>query len=202
MHKLATALASLALAGGVAVSHAEAADPAADQVDTLDRALLNAMRQGKWASAQERFEKLSPTVQRVFDFTRMIRFASGAAWAKMSPAEQATLASAFSRFTVASYAHNFSSYSGQKFVLDRVDTRLPDKLVRTELTSPGGGSVVLSYRMQQDGGSWRIIDVYFNGSISELAQQSSDFASTLASGGAPALTKKLNAQTDTLLRGS
>ena len=54
--------------------------------------------------------------------------------------------------------------------------------------------------MQQSGGRWKIIDVYFNGSISELAQQSADFASTLAAGGAPALAKKLNAQADTLLR--
>ena len=179
---------------------AQATDPAAQQVDALDRALIAAMKSGKSATTSARYQALAPTVTRVFDFPRMIRFASGAAWAKMTPADQGALTAAFSRFSVATYAHNFDDYSGQKFVLDRVDTRLPDKLVRTELVSSGGSSVVLAYRMQQSGGRWKIIDVYFNGSISELAQQSADFASTLAAGGAPALAKKLNAQADTLLR--
>ena len=202
MRKAKAALMAAAVALGATTARAQANDPAAQQVDALDRALLGSMKAGKSSSAQVRYQKLAPTVQRTFDFKRMIRFASGAAWTRMTPADQSALALAFGRFTIASYAHNFDSYAGQKFVLDRVDTRLPDKLVRTELVSSGGASVVLSYRMQQDAGAWRVIDVYFNGSISELAQQSSDFASTLAAGGAPALTKKLNDQSEKLLSGA
>ena len=199
MAKSALIAFALALAAPAA-AYAQASDPAAQQVDALDKALIAAMKSGKSTTPQARYQALAPIVQRVFDFPRMIRFASGAAWAKMTPADQANLATAFAHFSVATYAHNFDSYSGQKFVMDRVDTRLPDKLVRTELVSSGGSSIVLAYRMQQSGGRWKIIDVYFNGAISELAQQSADFASTLATGGAPALIKKLNAQADTLLR--
>lgn len=195
-----TLAAGLALTAPVAAS-AQASDPAAQTVTTLDNALLSSMKAGKSASADERFRRLLPTVERVFDLPRMIRFACGAYWTKTSPADQKALTTAFGRYTAASYAHNFDGYDGEKFTIVRVDTRLPDKLVRTELTHGSGAPVVLSYRMQQDGGEWKVIDVYFTGTISELAQQSSDFASTLASGGAPALVKKLNDQSERLLHG-
>ena len=59
----------------------------------------------------------------------------------------------------------------------------------------------LAYRMRQDGGSWKVIDVFYNSTISQLTTQRSDFASTLSSGGAKALIAKLDAQTDKLLKG-
>ncbi len=77
-------------------------------------------------------------------------------------------------------------------------TRGPDKVVKTEMT--GGERVTLSYRMRMSGGSWKIIDVFFNGSISQLTTQRSDFSATVASGGAKALVAKLNAQADKLLK--
>jgi phospholipid transport system substrate-binding protein len=63
-------------------------------------------------------------------------------------------------------------------------------------------SINLVYRMRQDEGRWRIIDVFYNGTISQLAQQASDFSTTLSTGGAAALIKKLNDQTDRLLHNS
>ena len=50
------------------------------------------------------------------------------------------------------------------------------------------------------GGSWKIIDVYLNGSISELATRRSDFGATVSSGGAPALIKKINDLSDGLMK--
>ncbi len=47
--------------------------------------------------------------------------------------------------------------------------------------------------MHEAGGSWKIIDVYLNGNISQLAQKRADFAATLSSSGAAGLTKRLNA---------
>jgi phospholipid transport system substrate-binding protein len=54
--------------------------------------------------------------------------------------------------------------------------------------------------MAQDGGAWKVKDVYYNGGISQLATQRSDFASTLQSGGAKALVAKLDSLTDKLLK--
>jgi phospholipid transport system substrate-binding protein len=56
------------------------------------------------------------------------------------------------------------------------------------------------YRMRDTGSGWKVIDVYYNGGISQVATQRSDFASTLSSGGAKALVAKLDSLTDKLLK--
>ncbi len=180
---------------------AQASDPAAAAIDGFDHALLDAMKQSKALGVQGRFRKMEPAVRGAYDLQAMMRVATGAYWAKMSPADQSALVTAFGRFSAATYAHNFDDYSGQKFVITGVDTRLPDKLVRTQLVIASSAPINLVYRMRQTDGRWRIIDVFYNGTISQLAQQASDFSATLMSGGAPALIKKLDSQTDRLLQG-
>jgi phospholipid transport system substrate-binding protein len=45
----------------------------------------------------------------------------------------------------------------------------------------------------------RVIDIYLNGTISDLATRRDEFASIIASGGADGLIKKLRDRTETLL---
>jgi phospholipid transport system substrate-binding protein len=45
-----------------------------------------------------------------------------------------------------------------------------------------------------------VIDVQYNGGISQIATQRSDFASSLSNGGAKALVAKLDSVTDKLLK--
>ena len=183
-------------------AQAQSADPAAAEINRLDEGLLATMKDGKRLGPKGRYEKLEPVISRAFDLPTMTRFAVGPTWAMLSPAEQQSLVNAFTRLTVATYAHNFDDYSGEKFVLDpKVETRGPDKLVRTQIVSTGSPTT-LAYRMRQSGGAWKIIDIYYNGSVSSLQGQRSEYASTLKSGGAPALTKKLNARAEELLRPS
>ena len=115
-------------------------------------------------------------------------------------AQHTELIGAFKRYTTANYAHNFDSYNGQKFVIDKVETRGPDKLVRTQLIG-GKQTANLTYRMRQSGGTWKVIDVYYNNTVSSLLGQRSEYASTLKTGGATALVKKLNNHADELLTG-
>ena len=200
-----TPLIRLALAGALSVmlagsALAQAADPAAARIDSFDAALIKTMQAGKAAGVQGRAKVIGPVVEQTFDLAAMVRFAVGPDWTKMASDDQAALQKAFSRFTVANYAKNFDNYSGQKLNLDGpVQDRGADKLVKTRLTG-GGSDVALAYRMRDSGGTWKIIDVYYNGSISQLTTQRSDFAATLASGGAKALVAKLDAQTDKLLK--
>jgi phospholipid transport system substrate-binding protein len=190
----------IALMAAPPAAQAQSADPAAAEISRLNDGLLATMRDAKRLGPKGRYEKLEPIITRVFDLPTMTRFAVGPSWAMLSPAEQQALVNAFTRMTVATYAHNFDDYSGEKFVLDsKVETRGPDKLVRTQIVSTGSPTT-LAYRMRQTGGSWRVIDVYYNGSVSSLQGQRSEYAATLKSGGAPALTKKLNARAEQLLR--
>jgi phospholipid transport system substrate-binding protein len=196
---LAAAPATLVAAAPSAVlAQAAAADPAAQQVSRLDEALLATMRQAKSLGPKGRFTKLEPVISQVFDLPTMTRFAVGPTWNTLQPAEQQELVRAFSRMTVATYAHNFDSYNNQNFQLVDVQTRGPDKLVHTRLIG-GSDKTDLVYRMRQSGGTWKVIDVYYNGAVSSLLGQRSEYAATLKTGGAPALVKKLNNHANELL---
>jgi phospholipid transport system substrate-binding protein len=194
------AIALAAVAVIAAPAFAQSSDPAGKTIETFDAALIKTLQAGKSAGPQGRARVIGPAVEQAFDLPTMVRFAVGPEWAKMDAGDQAALQKAFSRFTIANYAKNFDNYNGQKLELDGdVQTRGVDKLVKTKLTG-GGSNVSLAYRMRETGGTWKIIDVYYNGSISQLTTQRSDFASTLSSGGAKALVVKLDAQTDKLLK--
>jgi phospholipid transport system substrate-binding protein len=190
---LVAAAPALVVAAAPAVVHAQAAaaDPAAQQIERLNAGLLETMKQAKQLGAKGRYAKLEPILTQAFDLQTMTRFAVGSTWGTLQRAEQQNLVRAFSRMTVATYAHNFDDYNNQRFVIDKVETRGPDKLVRTRLIG-GDAQTNLTYRMRQVGGTWKVIDVYYNATVSSLLGQRSEYAATLKSGGAPALVKKLN----------
>ena len=196
------AVLALAAAPAAAVHAQAAADSGVAQIQALNVTLLDTMKAAKSLGVDGRARKLTPAVQQAYDLPTMTRFAVGPKWAAMSPADQAALIQAFTRMTAASYAHNFDSYSGERFVVDpAVETRGPDKLVHAHILS-SGKPVDLTYRMRQaTDGRWKIIDVYYNGSISELTTRRSDFSASVNSGGAPALLKKIEALTAKLLNG-
>jgi phospholipid transport system substrate-binding protein len=201
---MSTALSAAALAlclGAAPLVRAADPDPAIGQVEGLDSALLAAMKEGPSLGVKGRFHKLQPAVERAFNMPAMAQFTVGPAWAKFSDADKAAVIAAFTRYSVASYASNFDSFSGQTFTVDpKVDVRGPDKLVRTKLVVANHAPVDIVYRMREAGGTWKIIDILFQGSISQLATRRSDFSATVASGGAAALVAHLNALSDKLMR--
>lgn len=178
-----------------------AADPAAQQVGAFYDALLDTMKQAKELGLTGRYEKLKPAVEQTYDLALMTSLAVGTSWSTISPGDQQALIAAFERMTIANYAMNFDGYSGEKFVVDpNVLSRGSDKVVQSKLVT-SKESIPFNYRMRQSNGAWKIVDVYLNGTISELATRRSDFASTLAAGGAPALIEKINELADKLMKG-
>ena len=112
--------------------------------------------------------------------------------------QQAAAQEAFTRFIVADYAAQIKDYSGESFVVDpqtTPETRGGSEIVKTKLVQPGGRVVNINYLVR--GG--RVIDVYLNGTISDLATRRDEFASIIAAGGADGLVKRLNERTQTLL---
>jgi len=182
--------AMMVLGAAPVVAQAQVGDPAAQTVEMLDNGLLATMKTPGGQAARARV--IAPVVDRTFDIALMARLSVGPAWTSFSPAEQASVVSAFRAMTVAQYAANFDGYSGEKFAIaGPVETRGGDKLVRTTLTG-GGANESLNYRLRDGGGSWKIIDVYYRNAISQLATRRSDFAAVIAKGGASALVGHLN----------
>ncbi len=186
-------LAPLVLASPQA-GHAQAADPATGTVNSLHSGLIAIMRAGPGAGPSGRARIIAPVVDRAFDLPLMTRLSVGPSWTGMAPRDQSALVAAFRSLTIAQYAKNFDSFSGESFAMTpRVETRGGDKLVRTTLVVPRGSGEALHYRLRQSGTEWKIIDVYYRNAISQLATRRADFARVLSKGGAPALIAHLNA---------
>jgi phospholipid transport system substrate-binding protein len=179
-----------------------AGDPAATRVVSFYAALLETMKQAKQLGIKGRYNKLAPVLGSAYDLPLMSRIAVGQNWAALSPAEQQGIVAAFTRMTTATYASRFDDFAGEQFeVLQTADQANGDKIVKTRIVQSDGGVVQLNYLMRNTGGAWKIIDVYLNGTISELASRRAEFGSILKSGGPNALMTALTKQGDKLLAG-
>jgi phospholipid transport system substrate-binding protein len=178
-------------AGGVmpgATAARAAASEVTAPVEKLYTALLGIMKQGRARPFAERFEAVAPVIDQVFDLPGILQVSVGLRWAALPAGEQAALLAAYRRYTVSTYVANFDNFNGQRFeVLPTPRTVGKDEVVQSRIIPATGASRQLDYAMRQVGGSWRIVDVLFDGSISRLAVQRSDFRSLMAGGGAALL---------------
>jgi phospholipid transport system substrate-binding protein len=199
--KLVTLLCALLCMQFATSARAAPSDPAAIQVQTLNDALLKSMQGGAAQSMTERFRNLEPVIEKVFALPLITQLAVGPDyWAKFTPEEQKAVIAAFTRFTIANYAHNFRDFDGQKFEIDdNVPTRGTEKIVRTRIIPARDTPVSLLYRMHDVDGTWKVVDVISDG-VSSLALRRTDFAAALGSGGAPVLIAHLNKSSDNLLK--
>ncbi len=187
---LAAALALVLGAGLVSLATAEPASPpaavaptASSPVPTIEAfhaGLLAIMKDAKTLGFQGRIEKLEPLMGRTFDLEFMASKTVGRHWETLSAADQKRWAETFSHFTTANYAGRFKGFSGEQFVTLGVDDAAHDtRLVRTKIVVPGDEDVELNYRVMLENGDWKVIDVYLNGKVSELALRRSEYASAL-----------------------
>lgn len=193
-------LCALLLAPLADSAHAAGTDPAVVQVQTLSNSLLEAMKAGPAASTAGRYRQLKPVVEQVFALPLMTRLSVGPNWSSFQPQQQQALIAAFSRYTIANYAHNFNDFNGQKFDVDEnAVSRGEEKIVQARLDRPNDTPVNFLYRMREVNGVWKIIDVYFNG-VSQLILHRTEYAEAIASGGPPALIAHLNKVSDGLMK--
>ena len=175
---------------------AQAADPAVAQVQGFYDALVASMKSG--GTPKSRYARLKPAVEKAFDLDAMTATVIGPTWSTLTEADKKALTDAFGRMTIASYARNFDSYGGEKFPVEPASIpRGNDHFVKSKMV--GSETHAFNYRMHQVGSDWKITDILLEGSISQMAQKRSDFASTLASGGPQTLAKRINALADQML---
>lgn len=182
---------------------AESSDPAVSRITVFYGTLLDTMKQAKQLGVKGRYDKLSPVLAKTYDLPMMSKLAVGPAWSTLTPQQQAAITTAFTRMTVATYASRFDGFSGEQFqILETSDRPKGDKIVKTQIIKSDGGAVPLNYLMRKSGADWKIVDIYLDGTISELANRRAEFGAILKSGGPDALVVSLNKQGDKLLTGS
>ncbi|MGH6749523.1 MAG: ABC transporter substrate-binding protein [Methyloceanibacter sp.] len=182
---------------------AESSDPAASRITSFYGSLLDTMKQAKQLGVKGRYEKLSPVLAKTYDLASMSKLAVGPSWSALTPQQQAAIVNAFTRMTIATYASRFDGFSGEQFqILETSDRPNGDKIVKTQIVKSDGDAVPLNYLMRKSGADWKIVDIYLDGTISELANRRAEFGSILKSGGPDALVVSLTKQGDKLLTGS
>ena len=179
---------------------AQTPSPTVTHIQSYYQQLMPTIQQAGRLSVRERDKRFTPAITSAFDLATMTRLAVGPTWTTFSPSQQAEVREAFARFVIADYASQVTDYSGESFVVDPnpvPERRGGGEIVKTKLLQPGGRTVSINYLVR--GG--RVIDVYLNGTVSDLATRRDEFASIIASGGADALIKRLRDRTRTLLGG-
>ena len=190
------AAAMLAISSGVSPSFAAAqstGDPKAIVQGFYD-ALEETMKQGDELGFDGRYKKLEPVIHDTFDVPVMAKIAVGAEWTNLKADEKSKLLETFDRYMVTTYAARFKTDKGLKFEVGQVKSPADNRaLVETRLVRAHGDPVALNYLFRPDtNGSWKIIDVYLSGAISEMARMRSDFSATVTKGGADALIAALD----------
>ncbi len=168
-------------------------------VEGFYAALLQTMKQGKQLGYQGRYSRLDPAIEKAFHLPVMGRIAIGPQWNQLTPDQQQRAIDAFHRFTVANYAAQFSSYDGERFEVGKESPATNDNLiVETRLVPSTGESFRLNYLMRKYERGWRIVDVFLDGSISEVARRRAEFTSVLGRDGVEGLIRMINQKTETL----
>ena len=142
----------------------EAGATAKQVVEKFQAELIAVMKNGKQLGYSGRYEKLYEPVSNSHDLTKIARIVVGKESEKLSEEQQKKLIEVFTRFSVASYAHNFKDYSGESFVFDsEEETTRGGVVVHSHLVIPDDKPVKFDYMLKEKGNSWRIINIIANG---------------------------------------
>jgi phospholipid transport system substrate-binding protein len=184
-------------------TQATAANPATVLTSFYD-VLLSVMKDGQKLGFDGRRQKLAPAITQAFDLPLMTRLVVGLQWPGVPADQQKQLVAAFTDFSVATYAGQFDDFSGERFEVDPKAAPAPgtDVIVKTKLVQSSGEPVQLDYLLRQEQGEWRIIDVFLEGTISQLAARRSEFSAILRDQGASGLISVLKEKTKALATGN
>lgn len=165
-------------------------------VQTLNDGLQAEMNGPVGATFEERYALLQPLMSQSFDYPYMARIAAGRYWAGFTPEEQAEYAQLFEQVSVAAAASRFKSKPGSAFSIGGTrEAAEGRRYVETTLTVPGRDPLKIAYLLQKDAaGTWKAVDLFYNGTVSELATKRSEYTSVLKQEGLAALLSKLAAK--------
>jgi len=195
--RLAARLTVLLLVGSASPGLAQNQDgvpaaPPAAVVAAVDEALLGALRDAETLGFQGRYDRLDPVFRAAFQFPLMARVAAGRFWSDLDRAQKERLVEAFARMSVTTFAARFDGYDGQRFeVGDTIDQPRGRMLVRNRLIDGAGQAVSIDFLLREFDGRWRIIDVFLDGAISEIATKRAEYSAILAKDGIDGLLAKI-----------
>lgn len=175
-----------------AVPQSESAE---DTINNLHAELLLAMQLPEKTSVAKRIETLKPVIEASFDFTTIAKIILGDSWPTLSNEQRSLFQDTLQRLSVATYADHFSKFSGEKFLVTKVNDKKQLTIVDTRLIPVNGSvddkSISMRYLLTRKDDRWQIINVIAQG-VSDLALKQAEYAYVIKKDGFKGLVSQLN----------
>ena len=195
MRHLLIGLVSLLMAS---TAHAQSTATAADTINKLHAALLQNMQEAKTLGCAGRIANMQTVVATSFDMPFLARHIVRKHWAAQEPPQQQDFMFALEEMIVTTYASQFASFDGEKFVTLKTDDLASGRnLVHSQFKIPGGETINFDYVLRQTDGQWRIVNVIAEG-VSDLAIRSAQYDRVIKDKGFVGLLAQLRKQNNKL----
>lgn len=167
-------------------------------VDRLHTTLANLMLSEE-TQLDRRKALISDTLTKSFDLASMTKAILGSrTWNTMPEEQHGAAVDAFSNWMITQYASRFTASSDPEFLTRETrDGGLNTVVVETQLRTKKK-VVSLDYRMRGVDGDFKIIDVFLDGRVSEVALRKSEFRRVIKDSGADGFIAALKAKTAAL----
>jgi phospholipid transport system substrate-binding protein len=185
---LVAALSCLAAPGVRAASESEAGARAVI-AETVEEVL--AVLRDKSVSAQSRIRSIEEIVYGRFDLYVMSRLVLARNWKRFSEEQKAEYVEEFKRYLTNSYGSRIERYDQETVeILGEREEPRGDVVVKTKIVGGELEGALVDYRLRNQNGDWRVIDVVIEG-ISMVSNYRDQFKSIVSRGGPELLLKKL-----------
>ena len=175
-------------------SPAQAIDKPEDVIlGTVDSVIdrINAERERLDAQPETVYDLINDLIIPVFDFNNMSRWILGKYWKQATEEQRAVFTNEFKALLVRTYAKAVLGFTNER--VNYLETLTGSKpnivMVKTEIVSDGGVTPV-NYTMHISDGSWKVVNVAFEG-ISLVETYRKSFASEIRNNGLETLLQKL-----------
>jgi phospholipid transport system substrate-binding protein len=184
---------SLALLCGFALASPAPAATLNDAGKFIDRVVAEAMsdlRSSDFTST-ERVERLAALLQENFDIPRITRFVLGRYWKTASEEDRTAFGTLFGQFVVKTYSSRMSQFTEEtvKVQAMRIEGET-SAVVTSEIVHPSGPPTPLEWRVRNDAGTLRIVDIDVAGISMALTEREEFAAFIQRSGGSIAELNK------------
>jgi phospholipid transport system substrate-binding protein len=161
---------------------AVSADDAKKFVDNLGENAISSLT-GSTLSGQERASRFRAFLVADFDMLGISKFVLGRYWKIATPDQQTEFQKLLEDLLTQSYAKTFAQYAGEKFkVTGAHGNDDGSMLVNSSVDRPNGDIIRLDWRVEDQSGTTKIIDLLVEG-VSLRTTHRSDFASAIQSNG-------------------
>ena len=166
-------------------------------VVNLHEVLLTAMKSEKSLGHAGRIDIIRNVVSESFNFPLISKVVLGEKWKALSHEDKQEFVSVMRSLSISTYAHHFSNYSGQKFVIVERKSRNNSLSLSASLLSDNGDRTSLKYLLRKNTEGWLIVNVISEG-VSDLALKKAEYSYIMEKDGIKSLLRQLTTKIEAL----